>query len=220
MPRQSRPWRPSPLEEGDKRGKRGKDKDGNRCRAKTEVKRNEKVEMRVRGTKRGRGRGMDKQRTGRGMPGRHLILTAHLPPNTEVVRRTKAGGLRPPNISNAGEEGFSLCELINLGLLTPPPKKKKRKSQARSLDETMTSEHKAFQTHTASDLALTTFCFSLLPSEIAVTGDFYLKAPTMPRFHARLWLRCFLLIRLSLDARPCNWHIPQQRRESLREDQK
>lgn len=149
------------------------------------MKRNEKVEMRAWGTKRGRGRGMGKQRTSRGMPGRHLILTARLPPNTEVVRRTKAGGLRPPNISNAGEEGFSLCELINLGLLTPKKKKKKeRKSQARSRDETMTSEHKAFQTHTASDLALTTFCFSLLPSQIAVTGDFYFKSvdnATVPR---------------------------------------
>lgn len=168
--------------------------------------------MRVRGTKRGRGRGMGKQRTGRGMPGRHLILTTHLPPNAEVVRRTKAGGLRPPNISNPGKEGFSLCELINLGLLTTPPPKK-GKSQAWSRDETMTSEHKAFQTRTASDLALsTTFCFSLLPSEIAVTGDFYLNA--------RLRLQCFPLIRLSLNARPCNWYIPQQRWESLREDQK
>lgn len=90
------------------------------------MKRNEKVEMRVQGTKRGRGRGMGKQRTGRWMPGRHLILTAHLLPNTEVVRRTKAGGLRPPNISNADEEGFSLRELINLGLLTPLPKKEKK----------------------------------------------------------------------------------------------
>lgn len=92
------------------------------------MKRNEKVEMRVRGTKRGRGGGMGKQRTGRVMPGRHLILTAHLPPNREVVRRTKAGGLRPPNISNAGKEGFSLCELNNLGLLTPKKKKKKKET--------------------------------------------------------------------------------------------
>lgn len=40
------------------------------------------------------------------MPGRHLILTACLPPNPENVRRGRTEGLRPPNISNAGGGGF------------------------------------------------------------------------------------------------------------------